>query len=169
MRTLESVLNEVADVSDKLANTVRALDKTAKGADLIGFVLPSGQAMKAVRMSLAGGSGKVRAMWSGVVSFFGGGASAGRGLSAASGGLKLTESQASNLARFNQKLPKGSTGTQVHKLGDGVMFTAEVPGKVPGSKAVYQKAVDANGVTTRFTKTTFDPLGKIVHIKSKLP
>ena len=49
------------------------------------------------------------------------------------------------------------------------MFTSEVPGKVPGSKAVYQKAVDANGVTTSFTKTTFDPQGNIVHIKNKLP
>jgi hypothetical protein len=33
--------------------------------------------MKAVRMSLAGGSGKVRALWTGVVSFFGGGAAKG--------------------------------------------------------------------------------------------
>lgn len=54
------------------------------------------------------------------------------------------------------------------ELGDGVMFTAEVPGKVPGSKAVYQKAVDANGATTSFTKTTFDPQGNIVHVKDKL-
>ena len=46
---------------------------------------------------------------------------------------------------------------------------AEVPGKVPGSKAVYQKTVDVNGVTTSFTKTTFDPQGNIVHIKNKLP
>jgi hypothetical protein len=74
MRNLEAVLNKAADLSDKLANTVRALDKTAKAADLIGFVLPSGQAMKAVRMTLAGGSGKVRALWAGVTSFFGGGA-----------------------------------------------------------------------------------------------
>jgi hypothetical protein len=36
--------------------------------------------MKAVRMTLAGGSGKVRALWAGVVSFFGGGASSGGGL-----------------------------------------------------------------------------------------
>jgi len=94
--------------------------------------------------------------------------SASDSLLAAKGGLKLADGQAANLARFNKKLPKGSTGTHVDQLGDGVMFTAEVPGRVPGSRAVYQKAVDANGVTTSFTKTTFDPQGNIVHIKDKL-
>jgi len=87
---------------------------------------------------------------------------------AARGGLKLTDRQASNLARFNRKLPRASSGTHVDELGDGVMFTAEVPGRVPGSKAVYQKAVDADGVTTSFFKTTLDPEGDIVHIKDKL-
>jgi hypothetical protein len=48
-----------------------------------------------------------------------------------------------------------------------MMFTAEVPGNVPGSKAVYQQAVSADGVTTTFTKTTFDPQGNIVHVKVK--
>jgi len=48
------------------------------------------------------------------------------------------------------------------------MFTAEVPGRVPGSKAVYQKVVDPEGVTTGLTKTTFDPHGNVVHIKDKL-
>jgi hypothetical protein len=49
------------------------------------------------------------------------------------------------------------------------MFTSEVPGKVPGSRTVYQKAVDADGVTTNFVKTTVDPGGNIVHIKNKMP
>ena len=49
------------------------------------------------------------------------------------------------------------------------MFTAEVPGKVPGSKAVYQKGVDASGTTTDYFKTTFDPQGNMVHVKDKLP
>lgn len=54
-------------------------------------------------------------------------------------------------------------------LGNGVMFMAEVPGKVPGSKALYQKTADSNGVMTRFTKATLDPQGNIVYIKHRLP
>src|SRR5687767_9536807 len=61
---------------------------------------------------------------------------------------RLNQAQAQNLARFNKKLPAGSTGTHVDELGEGVLFTAEVPGRVPGSKAVYQKAVDEAGETT---------------------
>jgi hypothetical protein len=83
-------------------------------------------------------------------------------------GVSLTAEQAKNLARFNKALPSAATGTSVDSLGDGVMFTSEVPGKVPGSKAVYQKAVDASGTTTNYVKTTFDPQGNVVHIKDKM-
>jgi hypothetical protein len=48
-------------------------------------------------------------------------------------------------------------------------FVAEVPGRVPGSKAIYRKEVDASGRTTGFTKTTIGPDGSIVHIKDKFP
>ena len=82
--------------------------------------------------------------------------------------VKLTQQQASNLARFNKKLPAGNTGTVVDKLGDGVLFTSKVPGRVPGSSAVYQKSVDAAGNTISYLKTTFDPKGNIIHIKDKL-
>jgi len=92
-----------------------------------------------------------------------------QGGGAAQGTAKFSEGQAVNLRRFDKKLPKGNTGTHVDELGDGVMFTSEVPGKVPGSRAVYQKAVDADGVTTNFVKTTVDPRGNIVHIKNKMP
>jgi RHS repeat-associated protein len=82
--------------------------------------------------------------------------------------ISLTAEQAKNLARFNKALPSAATGTSVDSLGDGVIFTADVPGKVPGSKAVYQKAVDASGTTTNYVKTTFDPQGNVVHIKDKI-
>lgn len=81
----------------------------------------------------------------------------------------LTPQQTTKLTRFKGKLPKGNTGTHVDQLGDDVMFTAEVPGKVPGSKAVYQKLVRPSGETTSYFKTTVDPKGNVVHVKDKLP
>ena len=72
------------------------------------------------------------------------------------------------MARFSRKLPSGSTGTYVDELGEQILFTAEVPGHVPGSKAVYQKAVNAAGETTSYVKTTVDPRGNVVHVKDKL-
>lgn len=47
-------------------------------------------------------------------------------------------------------------------------FKNEVPGRVPGSKAVYEKTVDASGKTTAAGKTTYDPKGESIHIKYKL-
>ena len=49
-----------------------------------------------------------------------------------------------------------------------VRFRAEVPGRVPGSKAVYEKVVDPTGKTVSATKTTIDPKGNVVHVKDKL-
>jgi hypothetical protein len=45
---------------------------------------------------------------------------------------------------------------------------ATSPGKVPGSKAVYEKQIDVTGKTTQYTKTTYDPAGNIVHVKDKI-
>ena len=41
-------------------------------------------------------------------------------------------------------------------------------GRVPGSKAVYEKVIDNSGTTISYTKTTYTPEGKIVHIKDKI-
>jgi RHS repeat-associated protein len=99
-------------------------------------------------------------------------ASEGAAIKAAAGkadeAVELTTGQAKNLQRFESKLPSANTGTKVDKLGDGVSFTSEVPGKVPGSKAVYQKTVDSAGNTTSYMKTTIDPKGDVVHIKDKI-
>jgi hypothetical protein len=48
-----------------------------------------------------------------------------------------------------------------------VVFEVEVPGKVPGSKAIYRKEVDYQGNTVSITKTTIDPKGEVVHEKDK--
>jgi RHS repeat-associated protein len=83
--------------------------------------------------------------------------------------VPLSPEQQAKLNAFKKDLPKANTGTSVDKVGDQVLFTSEVPGKVPGSKAVYQKTVDDAGTTTSMVKTTFDPKGNVVHIKDKLP
>lgn len=81
----------------------------------------------------------------------------------------LTTPQAKNLKRFEDKLPAGAGETAVNDLpSGGKSFQAEVPGRVPGSKAIYEKQIDAAGETLQFTKTTVDPSGNIVHVKDKI-
>jgi hypothetical protein len=80
----------------------------------------------------------------------------------------LNEAQASNFKRFEKKLPAGSEPPTLHQVNNGVAFKGEVPGRVPGSKAVYEKVVDAEGNSLAYTKTTYTPNGSIVHIKDKI-
>jgi len=82
---------------------------------------------------------------------------------------KLTDGQSKNLARFEKKFSTANRNVQVSQGKDGsITMKNEVPGKVPGSKAVYEKTVDGSGKTTSATKTTYDPKGEVVHIKDKL-
>jgi RHS repeat-associated protein len=85
-------------------------------------------------------------------------------------GGPLNSQQAANLARFEKKLPAGAGPTSVAKLkSGGATFRAEVPGRVPGSKAIYEKTVGPKGKTEGYVKTTIDPAGKVVHAKQKYP
>lgn len=43
-----------------------------------------------------------------------------------------------------------------------------VPGRVPGSYAVYTKTVAEDGTTIGYTKTTVTPDGSIAHVKDKM-
>jgi RHS repeat-associated protein len=80
----------------------------------------------------------------------------------------LTVEQAANLARFANKLPAATGEIAVDTLGeDSLIFSSTVPGNVPGSYAVYQKIVDALGITTDYVKTTVDNLGNLVSVKVK--
>ena len=78
--------------------------------------------------------------------------------------------QAANLKRFQKKIPSNSKDSvELRELPNGgVAAQATSPGKVPGSKAVYEKQIDVNGKTVQATKTTYDPQGNIVHVKDKL-
>ncbi len=80
----------------------------------------------------------------------------------------LNDAQASNFKRFEKKLPAVSEQATLHSVNNGVAFKGEVPGRVPGSKAVYEKVVDADGNSLTYTKTTYTPDGSIVHIKDKI-
>lgn len=81
----------------------------------------------------------------------------------------LNEVQARNLKRFDQKLPKDAGEIQIIRGADGRrIFRADVPARnIPGSYARYEKVVDKLGNTVSYTKTTYAPDGRIVHIKIK--
>lgn len=81
----------------------------------------------------------------------------------------LTTEQSANLARYKKKLPVGAQETTVaHGEGGTLQFSTNVPGRVPGSYAIYTKTIDAVGITTGYAKTTIAPDGEIVHTKVKL-
>lgn len=75
-----------------------------------------------------------------------------------------------NINRFTKKIPEGGRDSvRTNKLpNEGTTVTADVPGKVPGSSAQYQKQIDSNGDTMIYTKTTTDPDGNVVHVKDKI-
>jgi hypothetical protein len=83
----------------------------------------------------------------------------------------LNTPQIENLARFQQRLPKSASSVRIYNLPNGgKVFQADVPAKnILGSFATYEKQVDANGTTILYTKTTYAPDGRIVHIKQKYP
>ena len=85
-------------------------------------------------------------------------------------GVTPNAQQAANLKRFGKKIPSNSKdNVDLRNLpNDGVAVRATSPGKVPGSKAVYEKQIDVNGKTVQATKTTYDPQGNIVNVKDKL-
>jgi RHS repeat-associated protein len=83
--------------------------------------------------------------------------------------IKLTDAQSKNVSRFEKGLPGSPTPTTLRPLpNNGVSAQATVPGRVPGSSAIYEKQIDAQGKTIQFTKTTIAPSGDIVHVKDKI-
>ena len=83
---------------------------------------------------------------------------------------QLNTQQSENLARFLKKIPVNSRNSvKISKLPNGdIKYTAISPGKVPGSKAIYEKIIDSQGRTIGYKKTTYDQHGNIVHIKNKI-
>jgi hypothetical protein len=92
------------------------------------------------------------------------------GCSVATNKIVPNSSQAANLKRFQKKIPANSKDSvELRQLpSGGVAAQATSPGRVLGSKAVYEKQIDIRGKTLQSTKTTYDPSGNIVHVKDKL-
>jgi hypothetical protein len=81
----------------------------------------------------------------------------------------INQKQLNNIKRFNKKIPANSKKSiEIEQAKDSLTVRATSPGNVPGSKAVYEKQMDINGVTTKYTKTTYDPKGNVVHEKNKM-
>jgi len=85
--------------------------------------------------------------------------------------ISLNVEQLANLTRFQQRLPKNASPVRLYELpNSGKAFQADVFARnIPGSFATYEKQVDADGITTLFTKTTYAADGSIVHVKQKYP
>ena len=84
--------------------------------------------------------------------------------------VQLNPAQLQNLKRFKKKFSaevKKSITIKTNK-DKSVTFSATVPGRVPGSKAVHNKSVNSKGKTIGFVKDTFGPKGRLIHSKDKL-
>lgn len=86
------------------------------------------------------------------------------------GTVAINTAQAKNIARFTSKLPANAKANVALKAlpSGGVAAQGTSAGRVPGSSAVYEKQIDAAGITRQYTKTTYDPSGNIVHVKDKM-
>ncbi len=88
------------------------------------------------------------------------------------GALDNVKNLPSNIQSSVKSFFKGGSNRyndfNVVKTSDGnYIATMTKPGNVPGSYAVYTKVINSSGNTIKVFKTTFDPLGKIVHVKDK--
>lgn len=86
--------------------------------------------------------------------------------------LKSVDKLPSNIQKNAKSFFKGSSNNynsySVFKNKNNTYtIKMENPGKVPGSKAIYNKIVDSEGKTIRVYKDTFDPSGNLVHRKDK--
>lgn len=85
--------------------------------------------------------------------------------------ISLNSKQLANFNRFQKRLPRQATSIRIYNLpSEGKAFQADVPAKnIIGSYAIYEKQIDAEGITLSYTKTTYAPDGTIIHVKQKYP
>lgn len=75
----------------------------------------------------------------------------------------------SNFQRFLSKIPANSVNINIFKVGESTVFQAtSKAANIKGSYAIYEKTVDASGVTIQYYKTTFGPDGNVIHVADKL-
>jgi hypothetical protein len=61
-----------------------------------------------------------------------------------------------------------STNITIYRVGESQVLQATSPGIAPGSKAIYEKTVDAAEVTIQSYKTTLFPKGRVHHVADKI-
>jgi RHS repeat-associated protein len=92
----------------------------------------------------------------------------GQKVAAAPGVDRLNPAQLANLKRFMKGAPSTAEIPVIAQRSDGLVdFSYRVPGRVPGSYAIYRKLVDASGETVWAGKWTVTPDGSFAHIKEK--
>jgi RHS repeat-associated protein len=92
----------------------------------------------------------------------------GEKVAAAVGVDDLSPALRKSLTGFMKKSPGDAEIPEIIRLPEGgAEFSYKVPGRVPGSFAIYRKRVDAEGGTELAYKTTWLPDGTIAHIKFK--
>jgi len=70
------------------------------------------------------------------------------------------------IARFGKQFKKAGKIVSHALPNGGVALQAHVAARdIPGSKAVFEKQIGADGRTVLMTKTTYDSKGNIVHIR----
>jgi RHS repeat-associated protein len=81
-------------------------------------------------------------------------------------GKSVGEKAVQGVAKFLQKNKAAAkASTDIKSLpNEGIAVQATLPGKVEGSKAVYEKQFDSSGNTVQNTKTTYDPQGNIADV-----
>ncbi|WP_154663703.1 hypothetical protein [Saccharomonospora iraqiensis] len=83
---------------------------------------------------------------------------------------RLNPEQATNLKRYEGKLPSKHEPVEIEQLSDGaVRMSSKVPSNnIPGSYAEYIKVVDKEGNTVQYVKDTYGPDGVLIHRKTKM-
>lgn len=89
-----------------------------------------------------------------------------------SSALKSVDTLPSSIQKSAKSFFKGSSNNYnsysvIKNNNNTYTIKMENPGKVPGSKAVYNKIVNSDGKTIKVYKDTFDPSGNLVHRKDK--
>jgi hypothetical protein len=80
----------------------------------------------------------------------------------------LTSLQKESLKRFFDNNRNYKPEIEIANYSDGrALFSFRVPGKVPGSFAVYEKQVSPQGKMIRTRKISIDPQGNLIHDKPK--
>ncbi|WP_037854132.1 hypothetical protein [Streptomyces sp. NRRL S-340] len=89
-------------------------------------------------------------------------------VAAAAGVDDLSPALRKSLTGFMKKSPGDAEIPEIIRLPEGgAEFSYKVPGRVPGSFAIYRKRVDVEGVTELAHKTTWLPGGTIAHVNFK--